>query len=232
MSVKNSYNKIAKDFSKTRQYSWPEFDLFLEEINQIRQNWENKKIKILDVWCWNWRLLSFFEKNLENFEYTWIDLSEEMIFEAKKLHQKSTFKNMNMSKLDFKNESFDLIIPIASFHHLWNKKDRIKTILEFKRILTKNWIICMTNWNLFQKKYWKCFFTNFWQKKSWNDTFVPFSSWWKIKTIRYYHAFTIKELDTLFQNNWLKIIKKFFIKKWEIKEKAKDSFNICHILKK
>jgi len=245
MKVQNSYNTIAKDFSKTRKHSWPEFDIFLEEIRRldseinsewqnekINSEWKRRKIKILDVWCWNWRLLSFFEKNLENFEYTWIDLSEEMVKEAKKLHPWFEFRDENMANLPFKSESFDVIIPIASFHHLWNKKDRIKTLLEFSRILNKNWIICITNWNLFQKKYWKCFFINFWNKKAWNDTTVPFSSWWKIQTLRYYHAFIPNELRWLFKKTNFKIIKEFFIKKWELKKKWNDSFNICHILKK
>lgn len=254
MSVKNSYNTIAKEFSQTRKHSWPEFEIFLGEIKKLKDQrlkmkdesvvnncnrlqkseWQTKKLKILDIGCGNWRFLQFLKTkdyNLKNIEYTWIDLSEEMIKEAKKLHPEFDFKIANMTKLPFETWEFDVIIPIASFHHLNSEKDRLKTLSEFKRVLKKGWIICITNWNLFQKKYWKSFFRNFWQKKSWNDTFVPFSSWWKIKTIRYYHAFTPNELRELFKESWFRIIKEFFIKKWKQKENWKESFNICHVLR-
>jgi hypothetical protein len=79
----------------------------------------------------------------------------------------------------------------------------------------------MTNWNLFQKKYLKCFFKNFFEKKAWNDTFVSFSSWWKNLWDRFYHAFTFFELWNLFKKNWFKVLKKF-----------SKNFNICNILEK
>ena len=132
----------------------------------------------------------------------------------------------------FKSNSIDIIFSIAAFHHLYNNKDRNTHLKEIYRVLKPWWLLLMTNWNLFQKKYIKCFFRNFFQKKSWKDTFVQFKSWPKVLSDRYYHAFTTWELHKLINKSWLNIHKEFFMKrstliKWQI-----WSFNICHVLKK
>ena len=112
----------------------------------------------------------------------------------KKLNLKSKFQVANMIDLPFKDNSFDYLICIASFHHL-NKIDQQKTLLEFKRILKPNGKIYITTWNKLQLKF---LFKN-------KEVFIP----WKIKDQshqRYYYLFNYFELK--------KLLKKHFKVEW------------------
>ena len=228
--VQNSYNIIAKQFSQTRNYNWPEFEVFINFLKE-RGNLD-LEYNILDIWCWNWRLCWFLWSHIPKLKYTWSDISSGLLWEAQKSYPKEKFICQDMTDLsNFKDNSFDLIFSIAAFHHIYLKEDRIKHLKHLKRILKPWWFIFMTNWNLFQKKYISCFLKNIFQKKEWNDCLVPFHSWGKNLTSRYYHAFTKNELRSLFKKSGLKMEKEFFMKKKDIKKNFWWSFNICHVLR-
>ena len=166
--VKKSYNFIAEDWNKTRKtLHWEEFDFFYKKFP-----FENNE-KILDLWCWTWRLFDFFKsKWLKSENYFWTDFSKEMLEEAKKNYPENKYFFWDISKNNFlenfekniflKNEKkenlmFDQIWCIAMFHHLSNKKQRIQAIKNFDKILNKNWKIILTVWNFYQDKFidWK-----------------------------------------------------------------------------
>lgn len=231
--VRDSYNAIASEFSQTRNYNWPEFEEFWKSLSGDNlKSWNLKKLKILDVWCWNGRLINFLSKKLwDNFDYVWLDISEWLLAEARKNHPNFKFICWDMIDLnEVKDNSIDYVFSIAAFHHLDSKKNRIKHLKELSRVLKPWWLIFMTNWNLFQKKYLKCFFINFFQKKAWNDTYVPFKSWSLLKSNRYYHAFLPSELRKLFRKSWLSTEKEFYMRRWKIINWLIWSFNICNII--
>ena len=162
--VKNSYNFIAEDWNETRKsLHWEEFDFFYKKFPF--KNWK----KILDLWCWTWRLFDFLKsKWLKSENYFWTDFSEKMIEEAKKNYPKNKYFSWDVSKKNFlenfeekffwkskKEEDlkFDQIWCIAMFHHLWSKKERIQAIKNFYKILNKNWKIFLTVWNFFQPEF-------------------------------------------------------------------------------
>ena len=184
----NIWNSLAEQWDKFRSKPFP------NTIFSLSKNWE--KGKILDVGCGNGRnLIPFAEKN---FTCEGVDFSIEMLNHAKskfkKLNLKSKFHVANMTDLPFKDNSFDYLICIASFHHL-NKIDQQKTLLEFKRILKSNGKIYITTWNKLQLKF---LFKN-------KEVFIP----WKIKDQsyqRYYYLFNHFELK--------KLLKKHFKVEW------------------
>lgn len=193
------YNAFAKTFSKSREkMKWEEIEYFLWKYDLEDKN-------ILDVWCWNWRFLQAIkDKNIHFSSYLWLDLSTWLLEEARKIHLESKFLNLNMLDLDkiSNNQKFDVIFLIASFHHLQKIEDRIEVLKKAKNLLTKNWKIFFTNWNLIgQKRYEKSIIANslneFWSLdfdiKIWDFS-------------RYYHSFTLSELEFLFQKSWLNII--------------------------
>lgn len=187
------YNKFSHTFSASRKdMKWPELDFFMEKLSPD----SNKKLKILDIWCWNWRLLNYLKENLFDFEYLWIDSSSWMIEEAKKLHKEFNFQILDMIEIDKIPDKFDTIFLIASFHHLKSDKDRIDVLNKIKTILKQDWMIFMTNWNLCWEKnfnkYEKWYLWNWdFNIKIWNFT-------------RYYHSFKSEELELFF--TWFEII--------------------------
>ena len=230
--VKQSYDKIAKEFSQTRNYSWPEFKVFLDFLKNESSINLSKEFKILDVWCWNGRLYNFLAWELDFIDYKWIDISDRLLNEAKKTFSQCVFLSQDMTNLsNFEDNSFDLIFSIAAFHHIYKKADRLKHLSELKRVLKPGWVIFITNWNLFQKKYISCFFNKIHKKRAWNDTHVSFSAWWKKLTDRYYHAFTPSELKELYKKTDFIVLKEFFMRGKSVQSSFVGSFNICHVLK-
>ena len=108
----NIWNSLAEQWDRFRSKPFP------KTIFYLSKNWE--KGTILDVGCGNGRnLIPFAEKN---FTCEGVDFSIEMLNHAKskfkKLNLKSKFQVANMIDLPFKDNSFDYLICIASFHHL------------------------------------------------------------------------------------------------------------------
>lgn len=203
--IKDDYNYIACDFSKTRQnLLWPEIDYFMSHIKDGQT--------ILDLGCGNGRLLNYL-KNKE-INYTGLDNSQELINNAKQLYPKfcEKFFVADMFALPFEDESFDVIFCLASFHHLPSKTLRLQALSEMKRVLKKDGKVLMTNWYVWQKLFWQNFFTNFTLKNKWNDFFIPWKSTLKVIN-RYYHGFTGAELIDLFKMSGFKIIEHVKFKK-------------------
>lgn len=223
----SDYDKIASHFSQTRQFLWPEFKFFKKYLKQNQ--------KILDLGCGNGRLSELILA--EKCEYIGMDNSKGQIKEAQKMFPNLDFQIGDLTQIPLPDNSIDQIWSIAAFHHLPDKKSRLRSLKEMQRVLKKNGLIIMTNWNLFQPKYkkfvhkaiWNCIKT-FGLKYAWNDTFIP----WKTGKInladRYYHAFTLRELNKLFQKANLETVDSFYTRKGE-KVDFKKGFNLCHILK-
>ncbi len=197
------YNKIADNFSVSRKnMKWEEIFYFFNFIESIN----NKSV--LDIWCGSGRLLEQLgEKfNINSFNYLWVDLSEEMLKNAKKNYPNKDFLKLNMLDLGKIDKKFDYIFFIASFHHLDNLEDREKVLKKAKDLLKTGGKIFMTNWALDsdvnKEKYKKNIIS--WSENKFGsmDYSIPFGDY-----NRYYHCFSLKELDYLFKNADLEVVK-------------------------
>jgi len=199
MSV--DYNNFAKTFSNSRKkMKWEEIEYFLDYIKL------EKNIDILDIWCWNWRLLwELLNSNLNIWNYLWIDLSSWLLTEAKKQYSNYNFLELNMTNIDKIDWKFDVIFFIASFHHLDNIDNRLETLKKAYSLLNKWWKIFVTNWALDSKlnfdKYNKSIIK--WsENKFWSTDYdIKIGEYF-----RYYHCFNLLELEYLFTKSWFKIM--------------------------
>ncbi len=180
----NIWNSLAEQWNKFKPKPFP------QTVYYLSRTW--KKGKILDIGCGNGRnLIPFAEKD---FSCEATDFSISMIKNAKakfkKLGLKGKFHVSNMTKLSFKDNSFDYLICVASFHHL-NKFDQKKALKEFKRILKPKGKMYITSWNKWQNKF-------LFGKK---EIFVP----WKVKDKtyqRYYYLFNYFEFKNLLRKHF------------------------------
>lgn len=194
-----NYNNFSKTFSDSRKnMKWEELDYFIEKYLLI--NSKNLK-SILDIGCGNGRFLKqiFNYIKIENIDYTWVDLSVWMIEEAKKNFQDKNFLVLDMLDLDkIEGKNFDFIVFIASFHHLNSIEKRIEVLEKTKKLLKDWWIIFMTNWalesNLNKEKYKNSKLKNT-ENQFWSSDFSI--KIWKFD--RFYHCFSISELNYLFE---------------------------------
>ncbi|MDD3888194.1 MAG: class I SAM-dependent methyltransferase [Patescibacteria group bacterium] len=225
--TKQDYKSLAKEFSATRAFSWQE----LEDLVKFVKPSQN----ILDAGCGNGRLYQLLKN--KNIKYLGIDNSDALISEAKTKYQFGNFRQMDLLDLHFEGENFDIVFCIAALQHIPSKELRLQVLKDFYHILKPNSYLLMTNWNLWQGKY-------FWQTLKYSfssvagkhreldikDVYMP----WKARfgvVDRYYHAFTKKELASLLEKTGFKVEEQYYVKKGE-RSNWRNGYNLITIAKK
>jgi len=228
------YEKIAEEFSFSRKYLW-------EDLKGFRKYIRSGNV-ILDLGCGNGRLYELFQ-DLE-VKYIGIDNSKGLIEKAKRKYgakSEASFQVGNALNLPFGENKFDVVFCIAMLHHIPSHQLRLKVLTEAKRVLKKGGLFIMTNWNLYQRKYWKyiikSIFLKFYSLFIYHysldigDVFIP----WRLKSgekiDRYYHAFTKKGLERLVISLGLELIESYYVCRRE-KVGCLKGFNIVIIAKK
>tara|TARA_B100000424_G_C22930998_1_gene495287 strand:- start:1469 stop:2122 length:654 start_codon:yes stop_codon:yes gene_type:complete len=138
--------KIARKFGRDffdghRKYGYGGFNYdkkYWRKVTQdlIRHYRLNDNSSVLDVGCGKGFMLYDFKKNLKNLRVYGIDISSYAIKNGKK-EIKKYLKVGNAKKLQFPDNSFDLVIAINTIHNL-NKKDCAKALKEISRVSKKN----------------------------------------------------------------------------------------------
>jgi tRNA (uracil-5-)-methyltransferase TRM9 len=222
--VKQDYASISSGFDATRQQSWGEFDFFTPYLEQGTD--------ILDLGCGNGRLYDALKDY--DISYTGVDNNVSLLEHAKNSHPKVAFLEADMLELPFPDESFDNIWSIASFHHIPSRELRLRALHEMERVLRPAGHLIITTWNLWQKKYRKHVWRALMKKLKfgpydWNDTFIPWGS--EGKTLRYYHAFRMKELRQEVEDAGF-VINEAFHSRGALKVRAGKAHNSCVIAQK
>lgn len=178
------YDAYAETFSRSRtNHPWKEIDMILEDLRR------KKALSVLDVGCGNGRLLDEARKQWIEFpHYLGIDSSALMIHEARKSHPKRDFRVLPMEAIDTLEDSYDVIILLASFHHLKTWDERINVLGQTRDRLSRHGRVYLTNWNLLdQSRYSGAHTGN-------GDFSIKIGQY-----ARYYHGFTITELEILYR---------------------------------
>ncbi|OGY43967.1 MAG: hypothetical protein A2731_02450 [Candidatus Buchananbacteria bacterium RIFCSPHIGHO2_01_FULL_39_8] len=200
--TKQTYDDIAADFDKTRQYLWPGMSSFKQYVKADD--------RVLDLGCGNGKLRLLFKD--VNVDYLGVDNSSNQIEFAKSrsdfrvAHQK--FVAAEVFQLPLADNSFNVVFCLAVLHHIPSTKLRLKTLTEIKRVLKPDGILIMSNWNRWQAQYLH-YITKHTALKiigqselDFKDIFLP---WMGGRAMRYYHAFTLGEIRGLIKKSGLKI---------------------------
>ncbi len=110
--TRQHFNATAADYNNSNdgKFVEPMYAALLKEIHKTQSG------KILDVGCGNGNLFSFLSN--EQYELFGIDFSENMVAEAKKnCKDKASFSVADAEELPFSDDTFDIIVCNASFHH-------------------------------------------------------------------------------------------------------------------
>jgi len=200
--TRDNYNLIAASFNSTRQSGWPEFK-YIEEYIVSGQ-------RIFDWGCGNGR---YFEavKDKKIFYYG-ADISRELIKFARAKYQsqiesgQAEFVCTENGEINFPNNFFDLVIMIASFHHLPSFETRLELLKKINKEMKLGGRIVMTNWNLGSIWALNKKLKPGWKELSKNDFLVPWKDKdGKIITQRYYHSFSKAELKDLLSQAGFKV---------------------------
>ena len=180
-NVKDIYESIADHFKVTRVFTWSWIDSFVYSIN--------KNSLIYDIGCGNGRNMGY-----KDYKFVGIDNCENFINICRE--KKYNVVLSNMTDIDLEDNSADAIISIASFHHLSTHENRIKALLEMRRLIKINGKILLSVWSINQPDKTKVKFYKY------GDTIVK----WNKKYDRYYYIFQIEEILQLFKLAKLDII--------------------------
>jgi tRNA (uracil-5-)-methyltransferase TRM9 len=184
----NIWDNLAESWNNFRNKEMPIFNYF-------KKKYCNKKGKIVDLGCGNCRNLIPFK----DFKCYGVDFSNEMLRYAKKLSNKHNFKvkliKSDLDKLNFRNNSFDYVLMIASLHNLETKEKRVNALNEIYRILKNEGLALIIVWDKWQLKF-------LFKKK---NLFIPWKK--RDKTYyRYYYLFNYFELKNLLKKSNFKIL--------------------------
>jgi SAM-dependent methyltransferase len=179
-NVKNIYDIIAPEFNQTRGYYWQPISDFINEL-------PNNSL-IYDIGCGNGRNMTY-----NNHTFIGIDNCQKFVDICKNKGLNAICNNM--TDIQLASDSTDFIICIASFHHLSNKENRLKSLLEMKRLIKSGGKILLTIWSKTQPKKTRVTFDNY------GDNIV----YWKNIHPRYYYIFAMDEIKGLFNEAGLNI---------------------------
>lgn len=198
--IKQSYNDIALDFSRTRKNVWEEFKLLAD--------YAKDGDKVLDLGCGNGRMLELFIN--KKIDYYGLDVSEKLIAIAKQKYPDKNFQVFDGLKIPFADNYFDKIYCVAVLHHIPSVELREEFLKEARRVLKPGGKLILTVWYLWQKDtYWRLLLRFSLQKLlgqselDWLDIMEP---WGKISE-RYFHNFRKSELAVLVKGAGFKIEK-------------------------
>lgn len=124
--TKEHFNETASDYNNSSDGKFVEgmYDVLIEEIEKSESG------KILDVGCGNGNLFTLLPEN--KYELYGVDFSQNMIIEAKSKCRNATFSVADAEMLPFDDDSFDIVVCNASFHH-YIHPDRV--LEEMHRVL-------------------------------------------------------------------------------------------------
>jgi len=172
-SVEKTYNKIAKDFDRTRYKVWNKVAEFLNSLKP--------STKVLEVGCGNGKNM-LYRTDLQLYG---IDISDEQVVICKE--KGLSVEKSNMTKLPFSDLEFDSIICIATYHHLDNNEERAQALKEMYRVLKKSGRVMICVWAMEQPSNTKHRFTKSDELVSWKmDNEIHY---------RYYHIYKKGELE-------------------------------------
>jgi ubiquinone/menaquinone biosynthesis C-methylase UbiE len=185
------YDEIAEEFALSREKE------ILTDMEFLAEG-TKEGATILDIGVGSGRTLPLlFRRHCRVFG---IDLSEKLLEKTHEKYPSGTFVSGEFTKIPFPDEKFDEVWAIASFHHLPTEELRKKAFQEIKRVLKPKGELILTVWNIWEedrlqdvrmKAFWRTLFLPQWHR---SDMLIP---WGKHKFPRYYHAFTVSEMEEL-----------------------------------
>jgi len=219
--VKLNYADIANEFNTTRKkYIWPSLNDFARMVRP--------DARVLDVGCGNGRLMEVLED--KKVDYLGVDSSRGLIKLAQSNYPQQQFLVGDILQLDqIEAKNFDYVFSIAVLHHLPGRKLQTEALKQMADKLTPQGEMIISVWNLWsQGKYLKLIFVTY-LKYLFSKSRLDFGDilfFWKNShgtklSLRYYHAFSLRELKKISRRANLKIVKT-----------VKDKFNYYLVLRK
>lgn len=220
-----AYNQSSSKFAETRRgkRTWE------QELGGLFGMLPQKALRILDLGCGAGRVLQFVVENKKPLKkYIGIDFSNNLLTEATQWKETyapkapAEFRHGLLQSFEIQDREFDVIVMLASFHHLTTKEDRESCMELCYRALKPGGVLWMTNWNPLNLKKYKPDKI----EKLGNDFIIPFTNEKGETYERYYHGFSVEELSQLLLYGGFERVEHAFVTKGEKTSSPEDGWNI------
>ncbi len=203
--TRQNYNLIADDFTRTRAF-------ISQDIERLG-DYSFPGEKVLDSGCGSGRLFEVLRK--KEVDYYGVDISDKLIQIAKKNHTGAKFQTFDGLDLPFSDKFFDKVYSVSVLHHIPSQKLRLHYLKEAKRVLKNEGLLILRVWDFWKRGIMlKLIFKHTFLKITGSfkldlkDVFVPWKNpEGKILIERYFHCFTLKEIEVLVKKAGFKIEK-------------------------
>lgn len=139
--VRDTYDRIASHFAKTREYAWPEVETFLEDTR-------NGGVA-LDVGCGNGRHAELLAADTDR--VVGLDVSRGLLEEARNRSREREFAiNLvigDASNLPLSDNTVDIAVYVATLHHLSTREARTRSLDELARVLAPSGRAIVSAWS-------------------------------------------------------------------------------------
>lgn len=208
------FDEIAESWYRFRHYS-----RFTRELEELAVRWHEGSL--LNVGSAHGPDFLPFR---ENFKLCGLDFSMEMIRLGKRYASKFKFDVSllvaDALSLPFRDDSFDWVIAVATYHHIRGNEERLKAFQELRRVLKPGGEAFVTVWNRWQPRFWL----------KGREVDVPWKQRGKILH-RYYYLFSHGELRTVLTQAGFEVLKLFPERSYRLPLKL-FSRNICALVRK
>lgn len=127
------YNKFNEDKRLLARHGQVEFSVATKYIKEVIG--DRKDLNIIDIGAGTGRYSEYLANLGHN--VTAVELVNKNVSEIKKKSDKIIAKQGNALNLKFKDESFDIALLFGPIYHLFSYEDKLKAILEAKRVVKK-----------------------------------------------------------------------------------------------
>jgi tRNA (uracil-5-)-methyltransferase TRM9 len=140
--VRAVYNEIARHFSKTRAYPWPEVETFLAELSES----ESRPVG-LDIGCGNGRHTGPLGEHVET--VAGVDVSRALLAEAgeRLTGGQQAFVEGDAAALPLARDTVDVALYVATLHHLPDRETRVESLSELSRVLRPGGQALVSAWS-------------------------------------------------------------------------------------
>lgn len=202
-----NYDSFAQTFAKSRKnMNWPELSYFFDMLSP--------SLGIIDIACWSWRLLHAYTEHFTVFPkyYYGLDISEKLLDEARKSYRGFAFLQAAMEKKEAYSHLHDIfknieksIFCIAWLHHSMTLEERVSILSHWYSLLLPGERVYMTNWAL-ESPLNRNSYKNALIQGSENifgahDFSIKIGGYY-----RWYHSFSLSELEYISHEAWFTII--------------------------
>ena len=204
------YSSIASEYDRKRQFVRAEMQVWAEEL-RIKNQELGIKSRVLEVGCGTGQHASLIAETGSS--YTGIDISPAMIELARRQISQAEFVVGDVSHLPFTDASFNAVWAVAVLHHVPSREKREQALREMARVLQPGGRLYLFDWNLYAWRWLKRYrhfglpFGLHPKDYDRGDVLIPWKSPAHGTLNRYYHAFTLRELERLVKNNGFRLVR-------------------------